>query len=172
MKHRKLTKKVIGAFYEVYNELGPGFLESVYENALYLVLKENGLDVEKQYPTSVYFRGTIVGNFRADLLVEEKVLIELKAVRTILPNHEAQTINYLKATEIDIGLLMNFGDKPEFKRFIFEEKEIIRVKSARIRGLHTRKYNFTSIFILAHIVMRLLGISPVIYLIDHRFELS
>lgn len=122
MRHRELTKRIIGAFYEVYNELGPGFLETVYENAFYLVLKEQGLEVEKQYPISVHFRGTIVGNYKADLLVEQKVLIELKAICEIRPEDEAQTINYLKATEIDVGLLMNFGNKPEFKRFIFEKK--------------------------------------------------
>jgi GxxExxY protein len=122
MLHRKLTGRIIKAFYEVYNELGTGFLESVYENAFYLVLGENGMTVEKQMPITVYFRGKIVGNYKADLVVEDKVLIELKAIRTILPEHEAQIINYLKATKVDIGLLMNFGNKPEFKRFIFDKK--------------------------------------------------
>jgi GxxExxY protein len=122
MLHRKLTGRIIKAFYEVYNELGTGFLESVYENAFYLVLGENGMTVEKQMPITVYFRGKIVGNYKADLVVEDKVLIELKAIRTILPEHEAQIINYLKATKLDIGLLMNFGNKPEFKRFIFDKK--------------------------------------------------
>lgn len=122
MLHRKLTGRIIKAFYEVYNELGTGFLESVYENAFYLVLGENGMTVEKQMPITVYFRDKIVGNYKADLVVEDKVLIELKAIRTILPEHEAQIINYLKATKLDIGLLMNFGNKPEFKRFIFDKK--------------------------------------------------
>jgi GxxExxY protein len=80
------------------------------------------MTVEKQMPITVYFRGKIVGNYKADLVVEDKVLIELKAIRTILPEHEAQIINYLKATKLDIGLLMNFGNKPEFKRFIFDKK--------------------------------------------------
>jgi GxxExxY protein len=122
MLHRKLTGRIIKAFYEVYNELGTEFLESIYENAFYLVLGENGMTVEKQMPITVYFRGKIVGNYKADLVVEDKVLIELKAIRTILPEHEAQIINYLKATKLDIGLLMNFGNKPEFKRFIFDKK--------------------------------------------------
>jgi len=122
MLHRKLTGRIIKAFYEVYNELGTGFLESVYENAFYLVLGENGMTVEKQMPITVYFRDKIVGNYKADLVVKDKVLIELKAIRTILPEHEAQIINYLKATKLDIGLLMNFGNKPEFKRFIFDKK--------------------------------------------------
>lgn len=122
MIYRTLTRQIIRAFYEVYNELGTGFLESVYENALFLVLREHGLKVEKQVPISVYFHGSVVGKYQADLIVEEKVLIELKAVSTLLPEHEAQILNYLKATEISLGLLMNFGDKSEFKRFIFEEK--------------------------------------------------
>ena len=122
MLHRKLTGRIIKAFYEVYNELGTEFSESVNENAFYLVLGENGMTVEKQMPITVYFRDKIVGNYKADLVVEDKVLIELKAIRTILPEHEAQIINYLKATKVDIGLLMNFGNKPEFKRFIFDKK--------------------------------------------------
>ncbi len=122
MRYRKLTGKIIKAFYEVYNELGTGFLESVYENALYIVLKEYGLNVIKQDPIAVHFRGQTIGIYKADLIVEEKVLIELKAVSNMLPEHEAQILNYLKATNIDLGLLMNFGDKPEFKRFIFQKK--------------------------------------------------
>ena len=104
------------------NELGDGFLESVYENALYIVLTGYGLHVERQKDISVFFRGSIVGYFKADLIVEEKVIIELKAVRTLDPAHEAQLINYLKATNIEVGLLLNFGRKPEFKRFVFDNK--------------------------------------------------
>jgi GxxExxY protein len=122
IKYRNLTGQIIKAFYEVYNELGTGFLESVYENALVLVLREYGLHVEQQVPITVYFRDTEVGFFRADLMVEEKVIVELKAVCGLIPDHEAQTLNYLKAKEIDIGLLMNFGDEPAFKRFIFDQK--------------------------------------------------
>ena len=122
MIHRRLTRQIIKAFYEVYNELGTGFLESVYEKALYIVLRKGGLRVERQYPISVYFRGTVVGEYRVDLIVEEKVLIELKAVSSVLPEHEAQVLNYLKATKINLGLLMNFGNKPEFKRLIFDTK--------------------------------------------------
>lgn len=129
MKYRKLTGQIIKAFYEVYNELGTGFLEKIYENALDLVLKEYGLNVEQQFPISVYFRNTKVGFYQADLIVEEKVIIELKAVRAILPKHKAKIINYLKATEIDVGLLMNFGDKPEFKRFIFDKKRNVGANS-------------------------------------------
>ncbi|MBE9522989.1 MAG: GxxExxY protein [Proteobacteria bacterium] len=121
-KHKEITDIILKAFYEVYNELGDGFLESVYENALYIVLTGYGLHVERQKDISVFFRGSIVGYFKADLIVEEKVITELKAVRTLDPAHEAQLINYLKATNIEIGLLLNFGRKPEFKRFVFDNK--------------------------------------------------
>lgn len=122
LKHRELSRQIIKKFYEVYNELGSGFLESIYENAFQILLKQSGVDVEKQLPITVYFRDQIVGEYKADLIVEDKILIELKSVAAILPKHEAQIINYLKATDIEIGLLMNFGDEPEFKRFVFEDK--------------------------------------------------
>jgi len=96
-KHKETTDIILKGFYEVYNELGDGFLESVYENALYIVLTGYGLHVERQKDISVFFRGNIIGNFRADLIVEEKVVLEIKAVRTLDPAHEAQLINYLKA---------------------------------------------------------------------------
>ncbi len=122
LKHRELSRKIIGSFYDVYNELGTGFLESVYENSMDIVLRNSGVRVKKQYPLAVYFRGNQVGNYKADLIVEDKILIELKAVAQLSAEHEAQIINYLKATGINFGLLMNFGDKPEFKRFVFEHK--------------------------------------------------
>jgi len=121
-KYEAITQKIIKAYYEVYNELGTGFLESVYENAMLLELK-NGTDLlaKSQVPIEVLFKTEVVGEFRADILVANKVIIELKAVSKLLPEHKAQVINYLKATKIEIGLLMNFGDKPEFKRFIFDK---------------------------------------------------
>lgn len=125
LKHRKLSRKIIKSFYDVYNELGTGFLESVYENSLYLILRNKGLKVRKQYPLTVYFQGRKVGDFKADLIVDDKILIELKAVAQLSKEHEAQIINYLKVTEINFGLLMNFGDEPEFKRFAFEHKRNI-----------------------------------------------
>ncbi|HLR77303.1 MAG TPA: GxxExxY protein [Balneolaceae bacterium] len=125
-KHGALTGKIIKGYYEVYNELGTGFLESVYENAFKYVLKQHNLNVTQQKPIKVYFREKIVGNFTADLMVEDKVIIELKAVNKLVNRHKAQTINYLKATDIDVALLMNFGSKPDFKRFIFDKKRIIR----------------------------------------------
>jgi GxxExxY protein len=90
------------------------------------VLRNYGLDVQKQHPVAVCFRNEIIGDFRADVVVEEKIILELKSVSKIMPEHEAQLINYLKATNIDIGLLMNFGNKPEFKRFAFDQKRSIR----------------------------------------------
>jgi len=121
-KHKEITDIILKSFYEVYNELGDGFLESVYENALSIVLTGYGLYVEKQKDISVFFRGKVIGDFKADLIVNEKVIVELKAVRTLAPAHEAQLINYLKATIIEVGLLLNFGRKPEFKRFVYDNK--------------------------------------------------
>ena len=118
-KHRELTQKIIGVFYEVYNELGFGFLESVYENSLSIALRDNGYEVQQQIGIPVQFRGTQVGVFEADILVNRCVFLELKAVRAIDPAHIAQLMNYLKATEIEVGLLLNFGSRPEFKRLAF-----------------------------------------------------
>jgi GxxExxY protein len=121
-KHHKLTRKIIRTYYDVYNELGTGFLESVYEKAMFMVLRDDfGLDIVNQKAIKVRFRNIVVGNYQADLLVEDKVIVELKAVSKLLPEHKAQLINYLKATDVELGLLMNFGDKPEFKRFIFDK---------------------------------------------------
>jgi GxxExxY protein len=120
MKYSEITEKILQGFYDVYNELGDGFLESVYENSLSIVLKETGLKVQNQSPIPVYFRGIIVGEFKADLIVDDKVIVELKAVRTIVPEHEAQVLHYLKATGIEVGLLLNFGRKPEIKRFVLD----------------------------------------------------
>ena len=117
--HWDLTEKVIGVFYEVYNELGGGFLESVYENSLAVALRSNGFDVEKQISIPVWFRGVKVGDFVADLLVNGCVLLELKAGRAIDSAHTAQLLNYLKATNVEVGLLLNFGPRPEFKRVAF-----------------------------------------------------
>ena len=116
--HDDLTQTIIGCAFEVINELGSGFLESVYENSMVLALSEAGLPVQSQVPIPVMFRGKRVGDFYADLLVDEKVIVELKAVRAIVPEHQAQIINYLNATGIEVGMLINFGNpKLELKRF-------------------------------------------------------
>ena len=116
--HEKLTRSIIGCAFEVINELGSGFLESVYEKAMMIALSDAGLSVECQKPIKVFFRGKPIGDYFADLLVEEKVVVELKVMKALVPEHAAQTINYLNATGIQVGLLINFG-KPtlEFKRF-------------------------------------------------------
>ncbi|MCL1969440.1 MAG: GxxExxY protein [Bacteroidetes bacterium] len=117
--HNELTNTIIKAFYNVYNELGFGFLENVYQNALYFELRNNQLKVEAQKAIKVYYQNQLVGNYKADLIVNDTVILELKAVDFLLEEHELQLINYLKATNIEIGLLLNFGKKPEIRRKIF-----------------------------------------------------
>ncbi|MCK4374605.1 MAG: GxxExxY protein, partial [Candidatus Brocadiae bacterium] len=107
--------------YKVYNALGHGFLEKVYENALALELRKVGLGVEQQYPAAVRYEGELVGDYVADLVVDGKVIVEVKAVRALENVHEAQLIHYLKATGIEVGLLLNFGPKMEIKRRIFDQ---------------------------------------------------
>src|ERR1700733_946385 len=128
LKHREVTEKVIGVFYDVYNELGHGFLESVHEEALGIALVQSGLKVERQVPIAVWFRRRRIGDFRADMLIEGQVLLELKAARTIDQAHERQLLNYLRATDVEVGLLLNFGVRPEFRRLVYEnERKKIRV---------------------------------------------
>jgi len=118
LKHEPTTKAVIGCAFEVINELGAGFLESVYEKALLLALQQKGVVAVSQQACKVMFRGECVGDFYADILVEGKVIVELKAVKAIAPEHQAQIINYLNATGIEVGLLINFGNpRLEYKRF-------------------------------------------------------
>ena len=118
MQHEDITKIIIGCAFEVSNELGSGFLESVYEKAMCIALRQKGLSVQPQHPIKVFFRGICVGDFAADLFVEGVILVELKAVKAIAPEHQAQIINYLIATSTDVGLLINFGNpKLEYKRF-------------------------------------------------------
>lgn len=117
--YQELTSNIISCFYKVYNTLGFGFLEKVYENALLFELSTSGLFVERQKPIKVYYEDKLVGEYFADLIVEDKVIIELKAVDALIEEHELQLINYLKATEIEVGLLLNFGKRPEIRRKIF-----------------------------------------------------
>ena len=128
LKHRELTEKIIGVFYDVYNELGHGFLETIYEQALAIALAQAGMKVERQVGVSVWFRSQQVGDFRADMRVDGKVLLEIKAARAIDQAHEKQLLNYLRATDIEVGLLLNFGVKPQFRRLVYEnERKKIRV---------------------------------------------
>ena len=119
-KHTDLTEAVICCFYTVYNTLGYGFLEKVYENALLLELRKRGIPAVSQYPIMVYYNGTVVGEYVADILVGDSVLIEVKAAKQLAPEHTAQLLNYLKATEIEVGLLLNFGAEPQIKRKAYE----------------------------------------------------
>jgi GxxExxY protein len=120
MKHKGLTGKIIECAFKVHKNLGLGFLESVYRNALTIELAKAGLITEMEKRLQVHYDGQIIGDFIADLLVENKIILELKCVKQISPVHEAQVVNYLKATGIEVGLLINFGEKVEIKRKILD----------------------------------------------------
>ena len=119
-KHTGITEQIIKAFYTVYNTLGYGFLEKVYQNSLAIELRKMGLKVITEAPIAVYYGGELVGEYQADLLVADAVIVELKAVKKLLEEHEAQLLNYLKATPYEVGLLLNFGPQPEIKRKAFD----------------------------------------------------
>jgi GxxExxY protein len=119
-KHSNLTEEIIGAFFTVYNALGYGFLEKVYANALRLELERQGLKVRQEFPIVVRYLGQTIGEYYADLIVNDLVIVEIKATKTLLQEHEAQLLNYLKATPYEVGLLLNFGPKPEQKRRSFD----------------------------------------------------
>ncbi len=116
LKHQELTSKIIGVFYEVYNTLGHGFLERVYQNAMFLELIERGFKTEAQKQINVFYKEQQVGTYFADLVINDVVILELKASESIVEEFELQLTNYLKATTIEVGLLLNFGKKPEFRR--------------------------------------------------------
>lgn len=122
LKHAEVTDLILNVFYKIYNALGYGFLEKVYGNAMAIELKNLGLPVTQEAPISVYYEGQIIGEYFADLLVADKVIVELKAVRVLTADHEAQLLNYLKATQYEVGLLLNFGRKPEMKRKAFDNQ--------------------------------------------------
>ena len=120
MKHKELTSKIIECAYKVHNDLGFGFLENVYQNALLIELKKSGLQAEKEKRIQVYYDSQLVGDYMADIVVEEKVILELKSVKDLHTAHEAQLVNYLKATGLEIGLLINFGESVKVKRKILD----------------------------------------------------
>jgi len=123
LKHKEITDKILYAFFKiVYPALGFGFLEKVYENAMVIALREMGLKVEQQVKIVVYFAGQVVGEYYADLVVEGCVVVELKAVQNLLDEHDAQLLNYLRATEYEVGLLLNFGSQPRFRRKVFDNE--------------------------------------------------
>ena len=114
--HSEITDLILKAYYQVYNKLGFGFLEKVYESAMMIELKRLDLKCERQKPITVNYDGFDIGEYFADIIVNDCVIIELKAAENLCPEHEAQLVNYLKATEIEVGLLLNFGKEPKFKR--------------------------------------------------------
>jgi GxxExxY protein len=121
-KHSELTEQIIGIFYDVYNELGFGFLEKVYEEAMVVALGERGIAVQQQVSVPVWFHGHEIGAYDADLVVNGVVLLELKACKALDSTHEAQLLHYLRSTEIEVGLLLNFGPKTQVRRFAFENE--------------------------------------------------
>jgi GxxExxY protein len=126
LRHAPVTESILRIFYEVYNELGYGFLEHIYRDAMALAFSNEGVRVQREVPIPVWFRGTKIGEYRADLLVEDVVLVE-KAARTLDSAHEAQLLHYLRATEVEVGLLLNFGPRPQFRRLLYDnERKKIR----------------------------------------------
>lgn len=119
-KHKDLTEKIIGAFYDVYNKLGYGFLEDIYCKALVIELKKYGFLAVPEYAIEVFYEGHLVGKYFADIVVNDLIILELKSAKTLIAEHEAQLLNYLKATPYEVGLLLNFGPKPETKRRSFD----------------------------------------------------
>ncbi|MCI0389059.1 MAG: GxxExxY protein [Acidobacteria bacterium] len=128
--HKNVTDKILRAFYNVYNTLGPGFLEKVYENALAIEMRGMGLRVSQQQQLKVYYQGQLVGDYKADLVVEGLVILELKVADAMNEVFEAQLMNYLKATEIEVGMILNFGPEPKFKRMVWtnDRKRLIKMK--------------------------------------------
>ncbi len=124
--HKDLTDIILKTFYEVYNVLGYGFLEKVYQNSLLIELRNKELDVTSQKKIKVFYKGNEVGEYYADLIVENKIILELKAVEYIVEEFENQLLNYLRGTDCEVGLLLNFGKKPEFRRKIYENNRKIR----------------------------------------------
>lgn len=126
--HSDITGEILNAFYDVYNELGYGFLERVYKNGLYKELKKRGFDCITERSIPVYYQGELVGDYFADIIVDDTIILELKAVKSILPEHEAQLMNYLRATDAEVGLLLNFGPEPQQRRIVFtndKKKKVI-----------------------------------------------
>ena len=116
--YRDTSGAILGAYYAVHSELGCGFLEAVYSNALILLLKQAGIKVAREVPFEINFHGQSIGNYRADVIVEDRIIVEVKAGRSLIPQHAAQLLNYLKASRLQVGLLLNFGEKAEFRRVV------------------------------------------------------
>jgi GxxExxY protein len=128
-QHREITRRVVGVFFEVYGELGYGFLESIYRAAMTIALREAGLLVQPEVELEARFRGRSIGAFRADLLIENAVVVELKAARGIDSAHIAQLLNYLRCTALETGLILNFGSRPQIRRLIFTNDRKNRIQA-------------------------------------------
>jgi GxxExxY protein len=135
LKHSEITKAILDSFFKVYRTLGYGFLEKVYERAMIIELAKHGISALAQEPVKVYYEGTPVGDFFADLLVESCVAVELKACRTLVEDHVAQLVNYLRGTELEVGLVLNFGPKAGFRRVLFtnDRKQLSVTPTASFR---------------------------------------
>ena len=120
VKHKEITNKIINIFYMVYNQLGYGFLEKIYENAMIMEFRKAGIFAVPQAPISVYYDDSVIGEYFADIIVDDVVIVEIKALKSLVPENEAQLLNYLKATNKEVGLLLNFGPKPEIRRKVFD----------------------------------------------------
>ena len=127
--YKEISKPILQVFYDVYNQLGYGFLEKVYQNAMYFELKSQGYKVEAQKQIKVYFKNQLVGEFYADLLIEDTIIVELKACEYLISSHVAQLMNYLKATKIEVGLILNFGESPDFKRLVYTNNRKSNIKN-------------------------------------------
>lgn len=127
--HKEISKPILQVFYEVYNNLGYGFLEKVYQNAMYFELKSQGYEVEAQKQIKVYYKNRLVGEYYADLIIEDSVIVELKACQCLLSSHVAQLMNYLKSTPIEVGLVLNFGETPDFKRLVYTNNRKTNLKN-------------------------------------------
>jgi GxxExxY protein len=120
--HKEITETILKAFFQVYCELGYGFLERIYQIAMEMTTRQLGLNIQRQAPVKVRFRGEVIGSYWADLVVNDLVIVEIKAVKMLCEEHEAQLLNYLKATKYEIGLLLNFGPRPQVKRLVFDNE--------------------------------------------------
>jgi GxxExxY protein len=118
--HENITKMILKAYFQVYGDLGYGFLERIYQIAIEMTLRELGLRIQRQMPIAVSYKHEVIGNYIADLVVNDLVIVEIKAAKALCEEHEAQVLNYLRATKYEVGLLLNFGCNPQFKRFIFD----------------------------------------------------
>jgi len=136
-KHQEATEAIIQAFYEVYNELGHGFLESVYEQAMNRVLRDRGVEVKRQSPLPVWFREEQIGDFRADLIVADRGIVELKAARALEPAHETQLLNYLRASALEVGPFTELRPRPQIKRMVFANEKKKNLRGSALSAANT-----------------------------------